>query len=80
MDYNLRDLKFFETVATLGNVSRAADVLGRSQPAITKCIRRLEQNRAPLNFLCSISVFTQFRVHNLIRIESTEKKKPINHV
>jgi photosystem II P680 reaction center D1 protein len=30
--------------------------------------------------LCSISVFTQFRVHNLIRIESTEKKKPINHV
>lgn len=42
MDYNLRDLKFFETVATLGNVSRAAEVLGRSQPAITKCIRRLE--------------------------------------
>lgn len=42
MDYNLRDLKFFETVATLGHVSRAAELLGRSQPAITKCIRRLE--------------------------------------
>jgi DNA-binding transcriptional LysR family regulator len=42
MDCSLRDLKFFETVAELGNIGRAADVLGRSQPAITKCIQRLE--------------------------------------
>lgn len=42
MDYNLRDLKFFETVADLGHLGRAAQALGRSQPALTKCIRRLE--------------------------------------
>jgi DNA-binding transcriptional LysR family regulator len=42
MDYNLRDLKFFETVAEFGHIGRAAEALGRSQPAITKCIRRLE--------------------------------------
>ncbi|ARP84545.1 LysR family transcriptional regulator [Bordetella genomosp. 8] len=44
MDYSLRDLKFFETVAELGNIGRAADMLGRSQPAITKCIQRLEES------------------------------------
>jgi DNA-binding transcriptional LysR family regulator len=43
MDCNLHDLKFFETVAELGHIGRAASVLGRSQPAITKCIRRLEK-------------------------------------
>jgi len=44
MDYNLRDLRFFETVAELGHLGRAAEMLGRSQPAITKCIRRLESS------------------------------------
>jgi DNA-binding transcriptional LysR family regulator len=43
MEYNLRDLKFFETVAELEHIGRAADALGRSQPAITKCILRLEE-------------------------------------
>jgi DNA-binding transcriptional LysR family regulator len=42
MDYNLRDLKFFRTVAEFEHIGRAATALGRSQPAITKCIRRLE--------------------------------------
>jgi DNA-binding transcriptional LysR family regulator len=44
MEYSLRDLRFFETVAELGNIGRAAKALGRSQPAITKCIQRLEQS------------------------------------
>ena len=44
MEYNLRDLKFFEVVADLGHIGRAADALGRSQPAITKCIQRLESS------------------------------------
>lgn len=44
MDYNLRDLRFFEAVADLGHLGRAAEMLGRSQPAITKCIRRLESS------------------------------------
>lgn len=43
MDLHLRDLRFFETVADLGHLGRAADQVGRSQPALTKCIQRLEQ-------------------------------------
>jgi len=38
----LRDLRYFETVAKLGHLGRAAEKLGRSQPALTKCIHRLE--------------------------------------
>lgn len=43
MDLHLRDLRYFETVAELGHVGQAAAALGRSQPALTKCIQRLEQ-------------------------------------
>ena len=42
MDYSLRDLKFFQVVAEYENIGRAAEALGRTQPAITKCIQRLE--------------------------------------
>lgn len=43
MDLHLRDLRFFETVADLGHLGRAAQEVGRSQPALTKCIQRLEE-------------------------------------
>jgi DNA-binding transcriptional LysR family regulator len=43
MDLHLRDLRFFETVADLGHLGRAAAQVGRSQPALTKCIQRLEE-------------------------------------
>ncbi|HEX7889672.1 MAG TPA: LysR family transcriptional regulator [Ramlibacter sp.] len=43
MDLHLRDLRFFETVAELGHMGRAAQEVGRSQPALTKCIQRLEE-------------------------------------
>ena len=43
MDLHLRDLRFFETVAELGHLGRAAKEVGRSQPALTKCVQRLEQ-------------------------------------
>jgi len=43
MDLHLRDLRFFETVADLGHLGRAAKEVGRSQPALTKCIQRLEE-------------------------------------
>ncbi|WP_218509168.1 LysR family transcriptional regulator [Variovorax sp. dw_308] len=43
MDINLRDLKYFETVAELGHLGQAADKLGRTQPALTKCVQRLEE-------------------------------------
>lgn len=39
---DLHDLRCFEVIATLGNMSRAAELLGRTQPALTKCIHRLE--------------------------------------
>lgn len=39
---DLRDLAYFERIAELGHVGQAAEHLGRTKPALTKCIRRLE--------------------------------------
>lgn len=49
MNFNLRDLKSFEVIATLGHLGKAADQLGRTQPALTKCVQRLE-----LGFGCAL--------------------------
>lgn len=38
----LRDLAYFEAIAELSHVGLAAERLGRSKPALTKCIRRME--------------------------------------
>jgi DNA-binding transcriptional LysR family regulator len=47
MDF--RDLKYFEVIAEEGHVGRAAERLYKSQPALTKCIDRLEEQLgAPL--------------------------------
>lgn len=43
---DLRDLKYFETIAELEHLGRAAARLHRSPPALTKCIRRLETDLA----------------------------------
>jgi DNA-binding transcriptional LysR family regulator len=40
MDF--RDMRYFEVIATEGNLGRAAEKLFRTQPALTKCIDRLE--------------------------------------
>jgi len=40
---DLRDLRFFEVIAQEGNLARAADKLFRTQPALSKCIDRLEE-------------------------------------
>ncbi len=42
MTPNLRDLLYFEIVAEEGQIGRAALRVGRTQPAVTKCIDRLE--------------------------------------
>ena len=42
MDF--RDLKYFEVIAAEGNLARAAERLHRTQPALTKCIDRLEED------------------------------------
>ena len=39
---DLRDLRYFETIATLEHVGQAAERLHRTQPALTNCVRRLE--------------------------------------
>lgn len=39
---DLRDLAYFEAIAELGHLGQAADRLGRTKPALTKCVRRLE--------------------------------------
>jgi DNA-binding transcriptional LysR family regulator len=43
MDIQLRDLRYFEVVAELGHIGKAADKLGRTQPALTKAVQRLEE-------------------------------------
>ncbi|SEB25311.1 LysR family transcriptional regulator [Variovorax sp. YR216] len=43
MELNLRDLRYFEAAAQTENLGRAAETIARSQPALTKAIRRLEQ-------------------------------------
>lgn len=46
---DLRDLRYFETIAELQHVGRASAKLHRTQPALTSSIRRLEQDcGAPL--------------------------------
>lgn len=40
---DLRDLRYFETIASLQHVGKAAAVLHRTQPALTSCVRRLEE-------------------------------------
>lgn len=39
----LRDLEYFAVVAEHGNLRRAAEALDLSQPALSKCLHRLEQ-------------------------------------
>ncbi|MCR5867760.1 LysR family transcriptional regulator [Aquincola sp. J276] len=46
---DLRDLRYFETIAELQHVGKAAERLHRTQPALTGAVRRLEQQAgAPL--------------------------------
>ena len=39
----LRDIEYFAVIAEHGHLGRAAGVLGLSQPALSKSLRRLEQ-------------------------------------
>ena len=39
---DLRDLRYFEAIAELGHIGRAAERLHLTQPALTRCVRRLE--------------------------------------
>ena len=41
---DLRDLRYFETIADLQHVGRASAKLNRTQPALTSSIRRLEED------------------------------------
>ena len=46
----LRDLRYFETIAQLENLSRASTKLHRTQPALTSSIQRLEED-------CGVTLF-----------------------
>ena len=41
---DLRDLRYFEVIAQLEHMGRASEQLHRTQPALTSCIRRLEED------------------------------------
>jgi DNA-binding transcriptional LysR family regulator len=43
MDLDLRDLRYFETIAALQHLGHASAKLHRTQPALTSCVRRLEE-------------------------------------
>lgn len=40
---DLRDLTYFETIARTGHLGKAAELLHKSQPALSKSIQRLEE-------------------------------------
>lgn len=42
LNIDIRDLRYFETIAALKHLGQASEVLHRSQPALTKCVQRLE--------------------------------------
>jgi DNA-binding transcriptional LysR family regulator len=44
MQTQLRDVEYFAAIAEHGQVQRAAEALGLSQPALSKSLRRLEQS------------------------------------
>ena len=44
MKHQLRDIEYFSEIAERGNVGRAAEALGLSQPALSKSLRRLEKS------------------------------------
>lgn len=44
MAIELRDVRYFETVVEYGNIGRAAEALGLSQPALSKSLQRLEES------------------------------------
>src|ERR1700743_2268519 len=39
----IRDLEYFDVIARTQNLGTAAQIIGRTKPALTKCIRRLEE-------------------------------------
>jgi DNA-binding transcriptional LysR family regulator len=41
---DLRDLRYFETIAKLEHMGRSSEQLHRTQPALTSCVRRLEES------------------------------------
>lgn len=43
-ELELRDLRYFETIAELGHLRKAAEKLHLSQPALTSCVRRLQES------------------------------------
>ena len=47
---DLRDLRYFETIAELQHVGRASSKLHRTQPALTSAVRRLEE-------ACGVALF-----------------------
>jgi len=47
---DLRDLQYFEVIAELEHMGRAAERLHRTQPALTSCVRRLEEACGALLF------------------------------
>ena len=65
---DLRDLRYFETIAKLEHMGKASKQLHRTQPALTSCIRRLEQDfGAPLFEKAGRGIRLTFAGHTLLK-------------
>jgi DNA-binding transcriptional LysR family regulator len=83
----LRDLESFELIARLGHMGQAGAILGRSQPALTKCVWRLEAEFGTKLFarsgrLLKLTEAGQLLLANVVRLRSaaTEAKRQIADV
>jgi DNA-binding transcriptional LysR family regulator len=65
---DLRDLRYFETIAKLEHMGKASKQLHRTQPALTSCIRRLEADfGAPLFEKSGRGIRLTFAGHTLLK-------------
>jgi DNA-binding transcriptional LysR family regulator len=70
---NLRQIEAFKTVVEAGSVSRAAEVLGVSQPAVSKLIAQFE-------YAVGFAVFDRVRGRLVVRAEGMQLYEEVDRV
>lgn len=83
----IRDLEYFDVIARTENLGNAAEIVGRTKPALTKCIRRLEEAIGATLFVRSgrgIVLTAAGRIlqerAGLLRAQATEVQREVRDV
>jgi DNA-binding transcriptional LysR family regulator len=83
----IRDLEYFDVIARTENLGRAAQIVGRTKPALTKCIRRLEEAigvalfvRSGRGIVLTAAGRVLYEKAGLLRSRATEIKREIRDV